>query len=317
MNTSPNRLSYWFGCLGPNGSLALAAVIDALDEQDVAHTVLLCRVGESWSTMALNSRSIGVHQPESTDNATIVPCFDGSVCFVYGEDQRWEVVGRGPEMPGTLRRLTFSRVIDSYLYVTGMQRQVFRRALTGRDWQRHDNECLVPSDSTEIAGFNAIDGLNGDLMYAAGYGGEIWRREGARWIRCASPTNSKLVALCIDPTGVVYAAGANGLLLCGEVDRWEVIEHGATTQGFVAAEMHQGQLYLATERGGLFTLRDRSLQKVDLPLGATVHALHSKDEQLLALGYRGACIKSGDALWQLVPLPQFGSADASNVDHAT
>jgi hypothetical protein len=305
-----SKLTYWFGCQGDGDTLAVTAVVDALDEQDLAHTVLLRRVGNVWSTLALNSRSIGVLMPQQRPGVAIVPCFDGSVCFVQGQSQHWEVVFRGAEGPSTLRRLTFSCIIDSHLYVVGMQRQVFRRHLNGGPWERFDEGCLVPSDSTQIAGFNAIAAVGAETFYAVGYGGEIWMREGALWSQCTSPTNMKLTGLCSGPDGVVYAVGGKGLLLKGCVDHWRIVDQSATTQGLVAVTAHLGQIYVCCEQGGLFVLDGELLKKVSLPANSAVHTLHSHGQRLLALGFRAAFMKDGDDAWQALSLPQLDSNGA-------
>jgi hypothetical protein len=301
------RLSYWFACLSGTDDLAIAAVVDELEEQDVCHTVLLRRTQGQWDTQSLNNRSINIHSV-GAQGEVIVPCFEGSLAWVKGAQAHWGVVGQGKEMPSTLRRLTCSRLIGSHLYVAGMQRQVFRFDLPAGGWSRFDDGCVVPRSSQDIAGFNAIDGDEAGALCAVGYGGEIWWHNGVTWHPCDSPTNVKLIALRHVGQGHFYAGGAKGLLLSGRGDKWGIIDHGVTEQTFVHAEVHEGLLYLTTDRGGLYCLdADGQLNKVALPEEGTAHWLHAHGPRLLALGYRQAYIFTAATGWVRQALPRLGS----------
>lgn len=302
-----DTLSHGFATLDGDDDLAIASVIEALDDEDVCHTVLLRRAGGRWSASSLEERSIGVHA--RSDGVLVVPCYQGSVCDTDGTDTRWARVGSGPQMPGTLRHLTCSRVIGDRLFVAGMQRQVFSRPLAGGDWSREDDGALVPPTSNEIAGFSGIDGLGTDDLYAVGLQGALWRRQGGRWTALDSPTNTKLVAVAAVTPQRVYIAGGRGLLWVGHGEVWHPIDHGATAQTLLSLAWFAGHLYVAAERGALFRLDGRSLTPVPLPGDLSVHQVQTSPDgqRLLALGARGAAMLREGRPWATVALPAFGA----------
>ena len=306
MNQSPDRLSYWFAALAPSNDIAIAAVIDAMEERDVAHTVLLRRVDGHWKSDLLSARAIGVHWIGDSDQKCIVACQDGSICTADGDSIQCRPIGTGREMPSTLRVLTSSRVIGRHLYVAGMQRQVFRLAVGGVEWERFDETCLVPRDVPEIAGFGAIDGDSDGSIYAVGYGGEIWRHDGRRWQRCPSPTNVKLVSIRAAGSDNVLIGGGNGILICGGGERWSLIEQTVTTQTIVAIEWHRGSFFVATGQGRIYRIIGQELHRIELPDSASAHWLHSDGAWLIALGYRAAYAMDPAGQWARMPLPQLG-----------
>lgn len=303
-----DTLSHWFATLDGDDDLALASVIDELDGEDVCHTVLLRRRGGQWSAASLEERSIGIHV--RPDGRLVVPCYEGSVFDTEGgdADAAGSRVGSGPRMPGTLRHLTCSRVIGNRLFVAGMQRQVFSRPLAGGDWSREDDGTLVPPTSTDIAGFNGIDGLDTGDLYAVGLHGALWRRHQGQWIALDGPSNTSLVAVAAVTPRRVYIAGARGLLWVGHGEVWHPIDHGATDQTLSSLAWFAGHLYAVAERGVLFRLDGHSLTPVRLPGHLSVHAVMAAPDggRLLALGARGAAVLREGAAWETVALPAFG-----------
>jgi hypothetical protein len=188
----------------------------------------------------------------------------------------------GPKHRGPLRDL---RKIGQHLYVTGMGRQVYRREGPGY-WVRRDQGVVQQRHQLEVTGFNAIDGLNENDIYAAGFYGEIWHFRNGIWYQIDSPTNLVLHRIRVVQPELAYACGQEGVLLRGQGDRWEPIDHGATREDLWGMEWFKGSLYVACDEGIFVLTNTDELEKVNMHLGGdwTCRHLHANDGVMWSFG---------------------------------
>jgi|GEM_PF-1226058 len=188
----------------------------------------------------------------------------------------------GPRRRGPIRDLQF---IGSHLYVAGMSRQVYRREAPNR-WMRQDDGAVLPRGDMTVAGFNSIDGLDENDIYAVGFNGEIWRRSGEKWRKLDSPTNLVLHRVRVIRPDLVFICGQEGVLMRGSGERWRIIEHDATAEDFWGMEWFGDRLYLACDDGLYVLAADDSVNAVDTGLAAewTTRHLHTNDGVLWSFG---------------------------------
>jgi hypothetical protein len=196
-----------------------------------------------------------------------------------------EEVIEGAQDEGFIRDL---RVIDRHVYATGMGRQVYRRAGRGH-WSRFDRGLVRSSrDYLDLTGFNAIDGLSEEDIYAVGFNGSMCNCLKGEWREIATPTNLILERVRAQRSDLVFAAGQSGILLRGYRDVWEIINQTETSNDFWGLECFRGRTYLATDEG-IFRLSDHDeLEKLDLGLPGprTYSQLHASGGALWSFGAR-------------------------------
>lgn len=208
----------------------------------------------------------------------------GFVGLIEGDSVIEETI-EGPQSQGFIRDF---RVIGQHVYATGMGRQVYRRLGPG-NWGRFDYGLVNSSkDYLHVTGFNAIDGVSEEDIYAVGFDGDIWHCVRGEWRQVASPTNLILERVRALKPDLIYAAGQAGALLRGHDDVWEFIDQTETTGDFWGLEWFYGRLYLSTNEG-LFRLNDHDeLEPVDLGLPGprTYSQLHANNGALWSFGPR-------------------------------
>lgn len=110
--------------------------------------------------------------------------------------------------------------------------------------------------------FWAIDGFDGEDIYAAGDDGALWHFDGRKWSYCDPPTNMNFNTLKCAGNGKVYVAGNDGQLLCGRANTWQFIAEDETGDTFWDLKWFEGNLYLST-RSFVYRLKDGGLELVD------------------------------------------------------
>ena len=223
---------------------------------------------------------------------------DGRVMVgtIHGEQQeKIDPSEDGPDVHGDIRDL---RIIGKHLYLVGMGRQVYRRE-SGK-WVRRDAGVLQTPDLDEVKGFNAIDGLSEDDIYAVGWDGEIWHLKKGTWRQIESPTNVILNGVRVIKKNLAFACGQNGILLRGYGDTWDVVEQDGTDDQIWDLEWFKDTLYLATDDAIYQLLPDDTLEPVDMRLGdeVTCGSLHAKDGVLLSVGTKHVCFTEDGVNWQ-------------------
>lgn len=220
--------------------------------------------GGTWSHFEQVWTAVRLWVKEKPDVEFFVLGADGTVgyssTYIDNAEEQVDPTEEGPSRRGPLRDL---RWIGNHLYVAGMGRQVYRREGPGR-WVRKDQGVVLDRGVIEVAGFNAISGLDEDDIYAVGYGGDIWRRVTSEWRQMESPTNVMLNRVRAIDRGLVYACGQKGVLLRGHGELWETIDHGATTDSLWGMEWFNGRLYASSDAAVYVLEEDDHLKRVDM-----------------------------------------------------
>ncbi len=225
----------------------------------------------------------------------------GVRCHVSGQQQEWDEVidssEQGPPLNGYIRDMNF---IGNHLYVAGMRRQVYRRE--GRDnWVRQDAGVLQEPLLTEIAGFNSIDGVDENDLYAVGFGGEIWNRKNGTWEQYDSPTNVILNKVLVVAPKQIYICGQNGLLLHGHDKQWEVIDQNLEDGNFWDMAWYREALYLSSNKAIYRLDPDThaiSPVKIGIRKKLTFGYLHTNDGLLASFGEKHILVTEDGTTWQ-------------------
>jgi hypothetical protein len=213
--------SYINGCpTGPDSGW-MAMVMDDVAAKEIDHSALM-----SWDKPLMSPRFMKmfrtVHVGQLPDGSIIFVGDNGHCLRVSLEGQATEeFVSPGPDTPKNTGHLRSAAVIGSSVIAVGMQRQVYVRSEAGQ-WSEA-RAGLPPLGEGETSGFEAVAAVSPTEVYAAGWGGEIWRFDGTRWHRIDSPTNRIITGLGVDDAGLVYGCGRTGLLLSGRADQWQVL----------------------------------------------------------------------------------------------
>ncbi|SPB18051.1 hypothetical protein NOV72_05250 [Caballeronia novacaledonica] len=239
--------------------VCLISKVKDLVRQEIAHSSGICVEQGAWTGMmnvAWDSTAIAfAHQPF---RKVVIVGQDGDVA-TYAAGQKG--VEKIDPDPVTIRNAC---TIDGYVYACGMKRQVYERS--GENQWRDLSAPLASSGET--AGFESIQGYSREEIYAAGWSGEIWEFDGARWFDRAQLTNLILTCICCAPNGEVFVGGQEGTLIRGRHDVWTLMNW---EDGFGADiwDVHWfgDCLYVATY-SNLYTLDGTSLIPVDFgPVG--------------------------------------------------
>lgn len=203
-----------------------------------------------------------------------------------------EVLGR---LPGAvnLRRLT---AVDDQIYACGMNRTAYLRQDTGQ-WLSFGPGPA--DDDPPVVGFEDIGGFNASEMYAVGWGGEVWWRDGGQWRRADSPTNANLSALTCAADGSVYVVGHDGVMLRGRHDQWRLIETTRRENLRDVAAL-EGEIYVVSDfaifrLGAAGLVADPELNG-DAP-DSCLHLLEAADG-LVSLGQKDVFIKRIGSPWR-------------------
>jgi hypothetical protein len=284
--------------------LFATAVLDAYEEEDVCHTVMLELRAGAWGYWEAPTRIVGLHAFNGPAGDTILAMgFAGDFQERSAGGTHWARIGSGPDMPSTLRRVTCLRAVAGEIFAAGMGRQVFRRAESGGSWTRADAGALIPRGTFELNGFTSIDGFATDELYACGLGGQIWRTQNGVWHRLATPTNVTLTAVRCLASGLVLVGGAGGVLLIGRDERWQAIEHDQTSSGILAMETLGDVVFITTERGELFELAGDELNPVETGLSPTpmVLSMHARGGTLATVGGHDLLLFEGGTWTRIDP----------------
>jgi hypothetical protein len=207
----------------------------------------------------------------------------------------------GPNRYGYLCGL---RAIGSSIYVAGMRRQVYRRINSGKWVSIHEMVISKPENYLDVRGFEAIDGISEDEIYAVGYKGEIWRYHKEEWQKIDSPTNLRIECIRVTSSGIVYACGQKGMLLRGHDDTWVVIRQEETEDDFWGLEWFRNRLYVATNKE-LFILNNHDeLTPINskLPGRRTYSQLHAGQGVLWSIGAKHLAWTEDGEIWHDVVL---------------
>lgn len=218
--------------------------------------------------------------------------------FLQGSgDVHEETIQDGANIPAKRGTLRTVRWIGAHAYAAGMDRQVYRRDGVNA-WKCIDQSMRPPAGSTEIVGFESIDGFSESDLYAVGWQGAIWHYDGKAWAQEDSPTNVILGGVCCAGNEKVYACGRLGTLLRGRAGRWEVIKHESTEQDLWGLAWYEGVLYAASMRQVFRLTADDKLEPVvmgDDPPASTAYHLSAADGVLMSVGAKDVMLFDGKA----------------------
>ena len=287
------------GFVQDRGTMRVIAQIDELaDAGDMSSQIMKwVAKGGKWSQFSLDWSAVRIWVTSDPLELSVLGP-DGEVLIGSPSGDKREFADdtvHGPRGRGPLRDL---RQIGHHLYAVGMSRQVYRREAVDV-WRHRDDGAVLPLGSKSVSGFNSIDGLTEEDLYAVGFAGEIWRCLKGVWHQVESPTNVVLNRVRAIRENLAYACGQEGVLLRGSGDAWEQIDHGATDDDFWDIEWYAGQLYVAYEDGLFLLARGEELEAVDFGISGTITCrhLHANDGVLLSSGPKSVLWTSDGTKW--------------------
>lgn len=270
-------------------SVYVAGVALELEDKDVPHTILWERVGGQWRRYQWKNRTYGMVAYANVGAGTAAYLgYEGTLKIrseaLGSSEERLEPSDDGPS---SLRTVSGIRVIGSQLFVVGMRRMVFQRALTSSSWARADAGVRQERSDLSLAGFYSIDGPSEELLYAAGMRGELWRREGATWDRLESPTQATLSSVRSLGDDRLAVGGERGALWLRERGRWHEVAHSLGAESFGCIERWRDRTFVCSEAGALFELAldgAPRLERTAAPGVARVSWLAATAEKLWVFG---------------------------------
>ncbi len=138
--------------------------------------------------------------------------------------------------------------IQGWAYAASLFRRVFKRVEVGRWEELSTGLERLPHETRGIdLGFEDIDGLSHDNLYAVGGRGEVFHFDGSRWTRCDFPSNNPLHTVTVAPDGTAYITSLDGSIWAGNHDTWKLVdkaEHGIEYNDSV---WFKGQLWLCSD----------------------------------------------------------------------
>lgn len=307
-NSTKNPLSFVSGYVQDDNHIIVTAQIDELVEAGEPDSFVLKwkRVDYKWSEVCdLDWSATRVCVIFGQTNQIFVTGPFGRVAIQDDEGLREEDIdnsSNGVSVHGVIRDLQF---IGKRLYVCGMGRQIYVRDENDH-WVHRDNGVLQAPSTTEVTGFNSIDGLNEDDIYAVGFYGEIWRYHNQCWQKIESPTNVILNKVKVIRNDLVYISGQRGMLLVGAENEWKIIEHQVIKDQIWDIEWFQNALYLSTDASIFKLLPDDTLEPVDMNLGykTTCGSLHAKNGLMVSIGRKHIVWTDDCLIWhEITPRP--------------
>jgi len=287
VKSSTNPLSFLSGFVQDRNTGRVIAQVDELKDAGSTSCWLMkwTRLDRKWYSFDLSwhaTRMCVLEKPHPHLLA-VGPAGIVSVNTPKGdEEEEIDSTEDGPKRRGDIRDL---RAIGEHAYVVGMSRQVYRREGPGQ-WVRKDQGVVQPRGTLDLAGFNAIDGLDELDLYAVGFGGEIWHCHNNNWHKLDSPSNLVLLRVRVVNKELVYVSGQQGTILRGQGHHFKAIKQDVTKDDFWGMEWYRDQLYVACD-SGIYVLTDgNDLLKVDMGLAndITFRHLHANDGVMFSFG---------------------------------
>lgn len=139
--------------------------------------------------------------------------------------------------------------IQGWVYAVSRFRRLFKRTEIGRWDELSAGLELLPHEEKDLSlvGFNDIDGLSHDNLYAVGGRGDVFHFDGQCWTRCDFPSNAPLYTVTVGPDGTAYITSLDGSIWAGQHDTWRLAdkaEHGIEYNDSV---WFNGQLWLCSD----------------------------------------------------------------------
>jgi len=283
--TQKNPLSFLSGFVQSREIARVVATIDQLSDAGAERSWLMkwSKADEKWVRFVVQWTATHISVLMNNGAYVYATGPKGKVAVLTPTGSSEEVIDAsddGPFSRGPLRDL---RAIQGRLYVCGMARQVYRREGPNQ-WTRRDEGVVLPKGIARVVGFNAIDGLSEEDIYAVGFAGEIWQCKGSRWHQLDSPTNAVLHCVRAVRQDLIYAAGQKGILLRGNGDEWGQIEQTATAKDFWGMEWFKDSLFVCSDEAVYVLRDDGQLENVSQGKLATCGHLHANDDVMWSFG---------------------------------
>lgn len=160
----------------------------------------------------------------------------------------WEVAPQSlkktmGKLPGAQPSIRGVRAVGDSIYLVGMARLVMERVDVGQ-WR--DMGPKGDWAYGQVVGFEDIAGPLPDEIYAVGWQGEIWWRDGTRWRQVDSPVSANLNAIACGQDGTVYVVGDNGVMLAGRHETWKILETGRS-ENLLDVAVYGQQVFVVTD----------------------------------------------------------------------
>tara|TARA_B110001454_G_scaffold174174_1_gene165611 strand:+ start:606 stop:1550 length:945 start_codon:yes stop_codon:yes gene_type:complete len=243
------------GAVLEKGHIYIAGIAKELEDRNVPHTIIWERIEGEWKRYQWKNRTYDMAAFDSNGGTAVYVGFEGTLkvrSLQLGSSI--EVLDAGNDGPSSLRPVSSIRVIGDFIYVVGMRRMIYRRALDSNIWDRFDENLRLPQNDLLITGLDSIDGLNVENLYSVGRSGEIWQYTMNNWLKVDSPTNADLYVVRCLPEGGVVIGGKDGALFIGENNKWKQINHTFPEETFVDVELWQNRCFVRSSNGSLFEL---------------------------------------------------------------
>ena len=262
--------------LSGSDALFLANRIE-LARQNVAHTmVFYWHADDGWSGQMLATTLHSIQALAGPPKRALALGEDGQLVDLTREPQ----VTASFREPGDRRRPVSRLVVhEDRFYAVGGGGLVYREDAPGR-WRRLDHG--IPASVL----FEAAAVGPGGVLYAVGWGGEVWRTKDAGWERIDSPVNSILTGVCVEADGGVLACGQRGTVLRGAQKLWRPVVQDVTNETFWSIVRFGGRTLLSTTRF-LYALSDDDVltrHSFGEHAPSTVGILSVLEDRLLCVG---------------------------------
>jgi hypothetical protein len=286
------------GMVRKDGAGVAIIQVEELAEQGSVSSSIGLRIPTStnWTMLDIEELPVAIGRVESNSNEWEFVTVDGT--HISSEKIHKNQEFAATVSPSRKPVIRSGRLIGQTMFIAGMNRQVFCKGL-GKPWASVDQGTVIPKGDLRVVGFNAIDGVDENDLYACGFLGEIWRCQKTVWKQLSSPTNVILHALRVVKPDLAFAAGQRGVLLQGNGDDWDQIDHQETEDDIWGLEWFQDTLYVATAKK-LYTLtKDRTLAPVKTGLGkkATHRELHTNGKVLWSFGSKTVAYTEDGTTW--------------------
>jgi len=235
---------------------------DQLNEKKIPHSGFVVWDAGKWGDAGrMKGYTAGVAVVQKPKIQMCAVEVYGATLLLGSGDRHEEQIHAGDEVPKNRGPLRGVRYIGDHVYVVGMGRQAWRRE--GENvWTLIDQGARPAPGSTDVVGFEAVDGFSESEIYAVGWDGEIWTYDGKVWSQIQSPTKLVLTGLCCAGDGKAYATGRKGLLVRGRNGAWEVVDHQSLTEDIWGSAWYEGKLYVST-MNDVYTLENGAFKPVD------------------------------------------------------
>jgi len=202
----------------------------------------------------------------------------------------------GPISNGLIRDM---HEISGTVYATGMGRQIYERSEMN-NWFHIDKTVLQPPSTKEVTGFNSIDGISNENLYAVGMYGEIWHGSPNNWFKSESPTNVILNKVKVIDKKTVFICGQKGTILKGTANNWQVLDQTDLDDELWDMAWFNDELYVSGDESLYKLGKNNILAPIDLKSNKdlTFRYLHSSDGIILSTGPKSVIISRDGKAWE-------------------